>query len=231
MENLDYSILQPLSANNEANKRNKANDNEICKNELEKYLRNFKEHMLTLSVYDMSSLLIAEQDWIKRYNKNTVYSDSLIGKIIKVDFGKTYLCENGLIHYAICIGECQNKYLVVPMTTSNDEIKIAYHPEFRNTGEKRLYLLKKADGNSKDSALYINDMKFISSGRIIKVYNKISTVAYNNIIHLISEIALSDIDVNIKSLTEENKMLKDKNKLLEENNKLMQLLLKNNNNF
>lgn len=69
MQNLDYSILQPLSANSNENKTNKAKDNEDCKKELEKYLKNFREFMLNQSVYDMTSLLIAEQDWIKRHSK------------------------------------------------------------------------------------------------------------------------------------------------------------------
>lgn len=215
MQNLDYSILQPLSANNHANKTNKAEDNENCKKELEKYLNNFREFMLNQSVYDMTSLLIAEQDWIKRHSKQQLFSESLVGKIIRVDFGKTYLCENGFVHYAVCIAENQGKYCVIPMTTANDEIKMAYHPSFRPTGEKRLYLLKKTDGNSKDSALYINDLKFISSGRIIKVGGRISDVAYNNIVELVCEVVLEDLHKKLMSLNTSNAALEEKVALLE----------------
>lgn len=219
MQNLDYSILQPLSANSNENKTNKANDNEDCKKELEKYLNNFREFMLNQSVYDMTSLLIAEQDWIKRHSKQQVFSENLVGKILRVDFGKTYLCENGFVHYALCIAENQGKYCVIPMTTANDEIKMAYHPKFRQTGEKRLYLLKKSDGNSKDAALYINDLKFISSGRIIKVSNKIADEAYNNIIDLVCEVVLEEL---YKRMT----MMKEKNVALEEKVALLELLYK-----
>ena len=219
MQNLDYSILQPLSANNNENKTNKVNDNENCKKELEKYLNNFREFMLNQSVYDMTSLLIAEQDWLKRHSKQQVFSENLVGKILRVDFGKTYLCENGFVHYAICIAENQGKYCVIPMTTANDEIKMAYHPQFRQTGEKRLYLLKKSDGNSKDAALYINDLKFISSGRIIKVGNKIADEAYNNIIDLVCEVVLEELH---KKMT----MMKEKNVALEEKVSLLELLCK-----
>lgn len=226
MVNLDYSKLQPLSANNVENKQNKSKDNDDCKAELEKYLSNFREYMLSQSVYDMSSLLIAEQDWLRRYSNTKSFSECLVGKILRVDFGKMYLCENGLIHYAICIAEHQGKYCVVPMTTSNDEIKMAYHPEYRPNGEKRLYLLKKADGNVKDSALYINDIKFISSGRIIKVGNKISDEAYNNIIKLTCEIILPDIHTKLNTVIAENVALNEKNKALSEKNKLLELLVK-----
>lgn len=219
MQNLDYSILQPLSANNNENKTNKVNDNENCKKELEKYLNNFREFMLNQSVYDMTSLLIAEQDWLKRHSKQQVFSENLVGKILRVDFGKTYLCENGFVHYAICIAENQGKYCVIPMTTANDEIKMAYHPQFRQTGEKRLYLLKKSDGISKDAALYINDLKFISSGRIIKVGNKIADEAYNNIIDLVCEVVLEELH---KKMT----MMKEKNVALEEKVSLLELLCK-----
>lgn len=215
MQNLDYSILQPLSANNNANKTSKASDNEDCKRELEKYLNNFREFMLNQSVYDMTSLLIAEQDWIKRHSRQQVFLESLVGKILRVDFGKAYLCENGFVHYAICIAENQGKYCVIPMTTANDEIKMAYHPEFRPTGEKRLYLLKKSDGNSKDSALYINDLKFISSGRIIKVGSRINDEAYNNIIELVCEVVLEDLHKKMISLNNSNTALAEKITLLE----------------
>lgn len=143
----------------------------------------------------------------------------MVGKILRVDFGKTYLCENGFVHYAICIAENQGKYCVIPMTTANDEIKMAYHPQFRQTGEKRLYLLKKSDGNSKDAALYINDLKFISSGRIIKVGNKIADEAYNNIIDLVCEVVLEELH---KKMT----MMKEKNVALEEKVSLLELLCK-----
>lgn len=235
MDNLDYKALMPLSANNCDNKNNKAIESPICTKELEKYLSNFKEYMMTLSVYDMSSLLIAEQDWLKRYNVNRSISESLVGKILKVDFGKTYLLENGLIHYAVCISEFNGKYCVVPMTTASDEIKAAYHPEYRPTGEKRLYLLKRSDGNTQDAALYINDLKFISSGRIITVCNKINPIAYNNIIRVSCEVSNNDIylqlvkkEYEIEKLEDQVKMMNDKicdlekkYSLLEKNNELL----------
>lgn len=223
MKRLDYATLMPLSKNIPDNKNKLAIDSEICKNELDKYLDNFREHLLSLSIYDMSSLLIAEQDWISRYKNNKTISESLIGKILKVDFGKTYLLENGLIHYAVCISECNGKYCVVPMTTSTDEIKAAFHPDFRPYGEKRLYLLKKNDGNAKDAALYINDLKFISSGRIIEICNKIKGTAYNNIINLCCEISfpkvfelLKEKDMEIKEYQNNIKMLEDKYSDLEQ---------------
>lgn len=171
--------------------------------------------MLNQNVYDMTSLLIAEQDWIKRHTKQQVFSESLVGKILRVDFGKTYLCENGFIHYAVCIAESQGKYCVIPTTTANDEIKMAYHPEFRPNGEKRLYLLKKSDGNTKDSALFINDLKFISSGRIIKVGTKIEDEAYSNIINLVCEVLLEDVHNKLTSLQASNTTLEEKVELLE----------------
>lgn len=165
---------------------------------------------------------------------NKSFNIDLVGKILKIDFGKTYLRENGLIHYAICISEYKEKYCVIPMTTSNDEIKAAYHPEFRPTGEKRLYLLKKSEGNSKDAALYINDLKFISAGRIIEVGNKISQKAYNDIINLSCEVCFNSIYVLltqksniIDSLNSEVKNLEEKCSILEKNNEVLLNLLNN----
>lgn len=190
MIDLDYSSLQPLSANRvDYNKNTFAKDDEVCKTEIEKYLSNFREYLLSLKVYDTASLLIAEQDWLKRKDFSINYN-KLVGRILKVDFGKVYNCENGYFHYGVCISEFDDKYLVIPMTTSNDEIKIAYHPTYRVTGEKRLYLLKKEDGNTKDAALYVNDAKFISNGRIISVGKKIKEEAFRHICNLFFEVSL-----------------------------------------
>lgn len=236
IQNLNYGILQPLSANNSKNKTERASDSDDCKGELTKYLQNFQEYAMRLSVYEAASLLIAEQDWIKRGATNKTFEEDLIGKVLKVDFGKTYLHENGFIHYAVCISECNGKYCVIPTTTANDEIKAAYHPEFRPNGEKRLYLLKKSEGSIKDCALYINDMKFISTGRIIGVGNKISDTAYNDITNLACEICFRQLysllekkDAVINEQTQKIQMLEEKCHILTENNALLSKMFKKSN--
>lgn len=201
MKNLDYSKLQPLSSNHTpSNKQSLAKNNDTCKNEIEKYLDNFKEYLLSLNVYDCASLLIAEQDWIKRHDKDNEIEELCTGRLVLADFGKTYIDENGYIHYALCISRCEDKYLIIPLTTANKEIKMAYHPIYRQDGNKRLYLLKKEDGNKKDAALYINDARYISKNRIIKVFNKINNVAYINVVNHLCSLAFPDIYKQLKQL-------------------------------
>ena len=199
MKDLDYSKLQPLSANNSLNKSYNAKDNDICKQEIENYLNNFREYLLSQNVYDTASLLIAEQDWLKRKDSISTYKN-VIGKILKIDFGKTYNTEIGYIHYGLCISEFDDKYLVIPLTTANDEIKASYHPKYRVYGKKRLFLLKKEDGNTQDSALYMNDARYITGSRIIGIGNKIAPGAYNNIIQLFFEISCPQLAENFKTL-------------------------------
>jgi hypothetical protein len=186
VKKLDYGQLQPLSKNIAVNKQNLASENELCMNELEKYINNFRTYMSNLCVYDMTSLLIAEQDWLLRNAKTTTQPYSLVGKMLKVDFGKVYQYENGFVHYALCVAEQNNKYFVAPSTTSSKAVKAAFHPKYRPAGEKRIYLLKKEDNVDKDAALYLNDMRYVSGGRILQVGNIINKdILYSVINHII----------------------------------------------
>lgn len=234
MNKLDYKQLQPLSKNISGNKKNRACDNKVCIDELEKYINNFRGHMLNLSVYDMTSLLIAEQDWLLRHTKTTTHVCSLVGKILKIDFGKAYQYENGFIHYSLCIGERNNKYLVIPSTTSTEIIKAAFHPKYRPEGEERIYLLKKEDNVDKDTALFMNDLKYISSGRILEVRNKINTETLGAVISRTMKMCFPAVDNETKEqgnkfneLCEKYKNLEDKCKILQESNNLYKTLVDN----
>lgn len=61
----------------------------------------------------------------------------------------------------------------------------------------------------------MNDLKFISSGRIIKVGGRISDVAYNNIVELVCEVVLEDLHKRLMSLNTSNAALEEKVALLE----------------
>ena len=203
VKDLDYAKLQPLSSNEDVNKKTNAIDSDVCKTEIEKYITNLREFLLAQKVYEAASILIAEQDWIKRKNSQNKFPIPLVGFMLKIDFGKTYIGECGYIHYALCIAQSESKYLVIPSTTHDDIIKVAYHPIYRTTVGKSIYLLKKNEAkNTKDCALYMNDMRFISSGRIIKKCNKIESEAYDKIVNAACEVifpgALSDLAAQIE---------------------------------
>lgn len=214
MKDLNYGALQPLSKNTPFNKRNKAETSVECMLALLDYQQNFEEIIRQMNIYDATSLLIAEQDWIKRHNFNTYKKGLEKGQVCKVDFGKTYDRETAFIHYALFMGKYKNKFLVIPMTTSNDEVNKAFHPIDNQKGEYRLRLAKTQEGFPEKAALYMNDAKFISPGRIIDGFNKINVNVLQQIeIHLI-KIMFPAFYASVENIEKQNQQLINENLLL-----------------
>lgn len=215
MKNLDYNAIQPLSKNTQYNKRTKAEQSLPCMLALLDYQNNFEEFIRKMSIYDATSLLIAEQDWINRHNFNSYKNKLTKGQVCRVDFGKTYNIENAFIHYALFMGKYDNKFLVIPMTTSSDEVCKAFHPIDRPDGEYRLRLAKPDEGFSKQAALYMNDAKFISPGRVISDNEIIKPNIHEEIeIHLIKVMFPAYYANVIETLKKQNDDLIIKNKEL-----------------
>ena len=215
MRNLNYPALQPLSKNTQNNKGTKAEQSVECMLALLDYQNNFEELIRQMSIYDATSLIIAEQDWIKRHKFNTYKNGLQKGQVCKADFGKTYNRENAFVHYALFMGKYENKYLVIPMTTSPDEINKSFHPVDRENGEYRLRLAKESEGFPRKAALYMNDAKFISPGRVIDGCEIINTDIFPDIeIHLIKVMFPSFYSNVVKKLKLQHETLINENKIL-----------------
>lgn len=229
MKNLNYSKLQPLSKNTDQNKKNKAEKSTDCLLALLDYQSNFEEAIRNMSIYDATSLIIAEQDWLKR-NKYTSFKGSSLskGQMCKVDFGKTYSKENAFIHYALIVGKYKGKVLVIPSTTSPDEINIAYHPTHNPSGEYRLRLAHPSEGFSSKAAFFMNDAKFISQGRILEVKESINPVTFEEIqIHLIKVMFPDFYKNTVQALESENTTLLSTNEQLQDEIKNLKLQVEN----
>ena len=69
----------------------------------------------------------------------------------------------------------REKALVVPMTSNAIQYKSAYDPKTNPHGSKHLLRIGKIPGMNKPSVLFLNDMKFVNTARVIDVKAHIST--------------------------------------------------------
>lgn len=85
------------------------------------------------------------------------------GDICYIDFGSNaYKLEIGLQHFGLVLSKDRGKIFVVPMTSKREAIE-------KSRYDRYLYRLPKLDNMKCDSALFLNDAKWINSARVIGV--------------------------------------------------------------
>lgn len=87
------------------------------------------------------------------------------GDICYFEYGHAFLNEAGYQHFGLVISTFNQKAFVVPMTSNQDAIRKAVSGETQN----HLYYIGQVPGLDKRSVLFLNDCKFINTGRIISV--------------------------------------------------------------
>lgn len=116
--------------------------------------------------------MISEANWIlrRRYQSSDEFGLEIrAGDICYIDFGQAYLNETGYQHFGLIVGVYRRKLLVIPMTSNEDQYRKAYDPVHNPKGKKHLMRLGKAGEMNRDSVLFLNDMKFLSSARVIDI--------------------------------------------------------------
>lgn len=142
----------------------------------EKVLKDYMQ--LKAEVYEglvpksIDSALLSEVNWIGRGNCMSGEDVGIrveVGDIVYMDYGQAYLNEMGYQHFGLVLAICEKKALVVPMTSNAKTYANAYDPEENPKGKKNLFGLPGIiDGLCKKSVLFLNDMKFVNTARIIE---------------------------------------------------------------
>ena len=116
--------------------------------------------------------MISEANWKER---NLLSSSSEFGiharkgDICYMDFGQAYLNEIGFQHFAIIMSIYNLKALCIPMTSNIKTLESAYDPKRNPYGKKHLMKIGKIEGMAKPSVLFLNDVKYVNTARIIDV--------------------------------------------------------------
>ena len=156
-----------------ARKKEKVNFEKI----IEFYLKKKQEQLLKMPNKAKSRLLISKFNYEER---SKMKSSELLGFKVKVgdicyiDFGRAFVSEAGYQHFAIIIGYCNSKALIVPMSSNSKMYYQSYCEKTFKHGKKHLYRLPELNGLNKKSVLFLNDVKFINTARIIQVKGHIS---------------------------------------------------------
>lgn len=125
----------------------------------------------------VSSNLISEANWMIRARCQSCEDLGMEvspGDICYMDFGQAYLNEAGYQHFGLVVSICNKKALVVPMTSNAATYARAWDPKTNPQGKKHLMRLPEIRGLYKKSVLFLNDIKFINTARIIRITGHLS---------------------------------------------------------
>ena len=177
MKQLNYASLQGLAKNTTSNKSINAEDSASVLLSLLDYNSNLEEFLRKANCYDAANTIISENNWILRRRNTTTKEQISEGCVFRTDFGNAYIGECSYVHYSLCVRLYNDKALVVPMTSNENQINKAFHPRENESGEYKLRRGLRSEGFIDDCAMFMNDVKFISFGRIIKALPAIDNTA------------------------------------------------------
>lgn len=235
---IDFNILRTI-IRDKKNKTKKSTDSAVCLSEFINLNENIIDMHRNLMQDESANFILSMQNWITRRTYTTCYDTIDIGDIFYADLGINYMPEFSYHHPVIILEKVGSMVLVVPVSTSEDNINNAYHPTDNPTGDikmRKVYGNDKgaqSDGFEKTCAVLLTDIKTISKGRLIKKKGSMSDI--NNADSVFKEIkqktfkmcfpkeniALYNTKQQLEKMKEENQKLQDRIKYLEdEYNKL-----------
>lgn len=142
------------------------------------FLKKKKERLRSMNKRQFSRLMISELNYEIRSELKSSELKGFkvkVGDICYIDFGRAYITEAGYQHFAIVIGYCNSKALVVPMSSNYSMYNQSYCPRTFPNGKMHLFRLPPLDGLHKKSVLFLNDVKYINTARVIAIKGHIAT--------------------------------------------------------
>ena len=116
--------------------------------------------------------LISERNWVKRCMYNDGEELGIIvkeGDICYIDYGQVYRNETGYQHFGLVLNVFARKALMIPMTSNEQTYKNAYDPVENPNGKRHLMRLGMIQGMAKPSVMFLNDIKYVNTARIIDI--------------------------------------------------------------
>ena len=167
------------------------------------------------NVKDQKFACDAQKTWNNRHVGSLFINRAQLryNQILFVEFGFGYSPELSYSHPCLLLSYDNKLCKVVPITSSNKIVNVAFHPVLNPSGNKAFFLLPTGTcGLSKPSALYIRQVRTISESRIIKIIdaNGLPKDLYTEIRNLVFADIFPDIFYKQQKLIEENQNLKTK---------------------
>lgn len=234
----DTHSIKVFTENTKANKAKLAKKTPNILLGMIQYTHNYMQGLKRQSAYDAASILFSDINWFKKSDTNVFIDENNIkhtielGKIYYIDFGNSFKGELSYFHYGLCIGKNNNKFLIIPIRSGNDIFDCSFHPTDNPNGKKCYRRGLQIEGFGKNCVLLLNDIKYISAGRIEKETGYVSDVVLKSIQEQAFSVEFPIIFKNFmqqqQRLSRYEETLKDKkfeiSKLKQEINHLNQIL-------
>ena len=88
------------------------------------------------------------------------------GDICWMDYGQTFLNEMGYQHFGLVLSLCNKKALIAPLTSNRQAYERA---GMTNRMENHLFRIGQPEGLNRPSTLFLNDLRFVNTARILYV--------------------------------------------------------------
>lgn len=140
------------------------------------YLDYLDDKFSEMNEYHLAKVLLSELNYESRYEYKSSELNGFkvrVGDICYVDFGQAFINEAGYQHFGIVMGYCNSKALIIPMSSNISMYYQSYCEHTFPNGKRHLYRLPDLEGLKRKSVLFLNDMKYINTARIIEVKGNI----------------------------------------------------------
>ncbi len=164
MEKINFTTLQQLAATPSSTIAAQSSE---CVENTKKVTQNLSEKILSLATDECALSIISLQNWLTRKTYNQCKITPKIGDIFFSDLGVAYNPEFAYPHPVLIIGQIGHYHIVVPVSSSQQNIVQAYHPQDNPSGKKFLRKVTTNDGFGRDCALLLSNIKTISGGRFL----------------------------------------------------------------
>lgn len=169
---VDFGVLRNIIRDRN-NKLKAATDSADCLREFLNLDMNLIEENRSMKQDEAANFIMSMQNWLLRRSFSTNKEPVAIGDIFYADLGINYKPEFSYHHPVIILEKIGGMYLVVPVSTTPDNITQAYHPVDNVTGSKMMRKVfgndmgTQSDGFEKTGAVLLTNVKAISAGRLI----------------------------------------------------------------
>lgn len=118
---------------------------------------------------ELAMLTISLDNWITTRNKKTISENITLGDIFFTDLGMNYKPECSYPHPVVILDIVDDLVFVVPTSTADEKINIAYHPIDKINGNPLYRKVNKDEDNFEDTCvLLLANVRTISKGRLIR---------------------------------------------------------------
>ncbi|HPW53125.1 MAG TPA: hypothetical protein PLI19_02800 [Erysipelotrichaceae bacterium] len=145
---------------------------------INEYLEQEKEDLIRQNYLELKERLISECNYLERSKLKSCIKYGMVisaGDICFIDFGRQYLSETGFLHFGLVLKMFNSKALVIPMTSNSEAYYSAYDEKNNPDGSSHLMRLGLVKGLNRYSVLFLNDVKYINTARIIDIKAHIDT--------------------------------------------------------